>query len=906
MKFSKDQLFAMNRPFLEEMFVQFLQDPNIGQDWQEFFADFIDPQVIEKIIALQGRKNFTTQELNSLSKDSLILKVLMMIRGMRKNGYRSENINPLQLNPQQYFSLDNFEFSEEEKDQVIDFGGYWDVHRISVKALFIKAQQIYCNGRLHFDFNHIYNSQIIHWFDEKVVHPIPNYSIEQKKEFWQHLAKAEFFEQFVHKKYIGAKRFSIEGGETFILGLQHLINLAAQEKISEISIGMAHRGRLTTLTQIVGKPYSALFNEFNGQPFCPSEFKIDTDVKYHMGFSSDQKIDGHSIHISMLPNPSHLEAVNTVLLGSVKAKQVQQKTQNIIPVLVHGDASFTGQGIVQEMLCIKEIEGFDTAGTIHIIINNQVGFTADTWEVRNDDLFPTNVARSNEMPILHINGDDPEAVAYAMEIAFEFRQKFHKSVLLNLICYRRYGHNEGDEPRFTQPEMYAIIDKMPTIVQKYREQLVFKENCDPKFFDDFKIQFTEKLQQELNLAKENFQYGNFLFQGLWKKFRKNNFVWDVKTGVAKKTLQDLAKKIFDFSGYTINEKLQKILDNRRENILQDKDLDWGAAENLAIASLISEKTPVRICGQDVGRGTFAHRHAKLTDKENGEKHTIFHQINPGLCAILNSPLSEYGVLGFEYGYSTPNPDQLVIWEAQFGDFGNGAQIIIDQFIASSEHKWLRLSNLVVSLPHGYEGQGPEHSSGRIERFLQLCSSENMIIINCSTPANYFHALRRQVQAPFRKPLIAFTPKSLLRHKMSTSTLNDLGGDFQPIICRENSKPKKIILCSGKVYYDLLNEMQKRDCDDFYIIRIEQFYPFPLQQIQDILQKIDSKEKLPIIWLQEEPKNMGAWSFIQEIFLENLSTRKINYVGRDRAAVSAVGTGSQHQAQYQKFMEEVFG
>lgn len=900
-----DFLFSMNREFLEDKFEEFLKNPDVEQDWQQIFADFIDPRVMQKIIQLHNNQPVAAHVSNNNFDAKFFHRIICMILQIQKNGYQSENINLLKPNPQHYYSIDDFKFSEEEKCQTLNLQGFFGMHEVTVQQIFDHMQQMFCNGRVHFDYNHIHNGEMIQWLNEKIEQGVPQYNIEEKKGFWHHLMEAESFEQFIHKKYVGAKRFSVEGSESYILAMEHLIHKAGSQQIKEINIGMAHRGRLNTLTKITGKPYSAIFHEFDGHPYFPREFNVQADVKYHMGFSTDRTIDGHTIHIAMQPNPSHLEAVNTVLLGSAYAKQIEANSPDIIPVLVHGDASFTGQGIVGEMLCMKEIEGYNCAGTIHIIINNQVGFTADINEVRSDP-FPTNPVRSNEIPILHINGDDPEAVVWAIEIALEFRQKFKKSVMLNLIGYRRYGHNEGDEPRFTQPAMYAIIDQMPTIVKKYQQQLL-NENCDADYFNNSKQKFHDFLQTELDYARdtENYQYPKAFFQGKWTDFRQNCFNWDVKTGVSKEILQSLAEKMYDFATYNINSKLQKILELRKKHIIEDNAFDWGTAENLAIASLINENVHVRISGQDVGRGTFAHRHGLLSNTEMDKKHVAFDKIQPGLCKIYNSPLSEYGVLGFEYGYSTASPRNLIIWEAQFGDFINGGQIIIDQFIASAEQKWLRCSNLVVSLPHGYEGQGPEHSSGRIERFLQMCANENMQIVNCSTPANYFHALRRQIHASYRKPLISFTPKSLLRHKMASSNLQDLSENFQPILVTPCVKPTKMLLCSGKVYYDLAEEIQKRSLNNIYIIRVEQLHPFPQEQLLQAFKNVKLNKKIDLIWCQEEPKNMGAWSYICEIFADHFVDHKIRYAGRKASAVTACGAVQHHKAQFEEFMNEVF-
>ena len=748
-----------------------------------------------------------------------------------------------------------------------------------------------------------------------------------KKAILNKMIEAEGFEKYLHIKFVGTKRFGLDGGESLIPALEQIIKRGGNLGAKEIKIGMPHRGRLNVLANVMGKPYKSIFSEFFGKNTTQKK-DFEGDVKYHLGASSNREFDGNSVHISLTDNPSHLEAVNPVVLGQTRAKQFFHKDKNrkkVIPVLMHGDAAFAGQGIVAECFAMSGLPGHNIGGTIHIIVNNQIGFTTAPRFARSSP-YPSDVAKLAQAPIFHVNGDDPEAVVHCAKIATEYRQKFNRDVVIDMVCYRRFGHNEGDEPSFTQPIMYKKIKTHPTALTIYGKRLTNEGLTDLNSINNKKDEYKKFLEEELNSSKS---YKSELkwFEGAWSRF-KPGLGKDKrgKSGVNKQKLIDIGKKISTIpNDLNAHKTLKKIFDLRLQSFENNKPLDWSTAEYLAFGTLLTEGFSVRLSGQDSGRGTFSQRHAVLRNQDNHDRFVPLNNISEGQkkFEIIDSLLSELAVLGFEFGYSISEPETLVLWEAQFGDFANGAQVIIDQFITSGESKWGRASGLVMLLPHGYEGQGPEHSSARLERFLQLCAGENIQVVNCTTPANYFHALRRQMHRAFRKPLIVMTPKSLLRHKRCVSNINDFTtkntfhrvleddayfknsglikiGNFKDI--------KKVVMCSGKIYYDLLEARENKKINDVVFIRIEQLYPFPAKTLANLLKKY---EKAEFIWCQEEPKNMGAWNTVRNYIDRTLeiiyfTKDKVKYVGRKASSSTATGNLNKHLAQQKEILEKILG
>jgi len=742
------------------------------------------------------------------------------------------------------------------------------------------------------------------------------------------LIQAEGFEKFLHTKYVGTKRFGLDGGESLIPALEQIIKIGGQSNILEVKIGMSHRGRLNVLANVLQKSYKRIFNEFAGDIHAPTEEGAG-DVKYHLGASSDREFDGNSVHVSLTDNPSHLEAVNPVVLGQTRAKQYFHKDKQrnkVIPILIHGDAAFAGQGIVAECFAMSGLPGHNTGGTIHIIVNNQIGFTTSPRFARSSP-YPSDVAKMVEAPIFHVNGDDPEAVVYATRIATEFRLKFNRDVVIDLICYRRFGHNEGDEPSFTQPLMYKKIRSHPTVTSVYGKKLVEQNLFTEKSLKEKIDNFKNLLDDQFKNAKD-YKPKIEWFEGTWSRYKPEKGK-DKRgiSGVDEKILKDISNKINVIpSDVNAHKTIIKIFESRKKSIDEGKNIDWATAEALAFGSLIEQGFPVRLVGQDSGRGTFSQRHSVLRNQLNNERYIPLNNIskNQKQFEIVDSFLSELAVLGFEYGYSLVEPNTLTLWEAQFGDFANGAQVIIDQFISSGERKWSRASGLVMLLPHGYEGQGPEHSSARLERFLQLCSNDNMQVMNCTTPANYFHALRRQMNRDFRKPLIIMTPKSLLRNKYCVSNLVDFNkkNSFHRVMwdhaidpaydgfikLKPSSKIRKVILCSGKVYFDLLEAREKLKVDDVVMFRIEQLYPFPAKSLVKEIKPYAKSAKF--YWCQEEPKNMGAWFSVRDYIqwtLDNIkaNNNEISYIGRSPDASPATGYAKRHISQQQEIIKKVF-
>jgi 2-oxoglutarate dehydrogenase E1 component len=742
------------------------------------------------------------------------------------------------------------------------------------------------------------------------------------------LIQAEGFEKFLATKYVGTKRFGLDGAESLIPALEQIIKIGGQSQIKEVKIGMSHRGRLNVLANVLQKSYKRIFNEFAGE-FSSSSNEGAGDVKYHLGASSNREFDGNPVHVSLTDNPSHLEAVNPVVLGQTRAKQFFHKDterNKVIPILIHGDAAFAGQGIVAECFAMSGLPGHNTGGTIHIIVNNQIGFTTSPRFARSSP-YPSDVAKMVDAPILHVNGDDPEAVIYATRIATEFRLKFNRDVVVDLICYRRFGHNEGDEPSFTQPLMYEKIRSHPTTLKLYGQKLTQEQIFTEEGVNQKIKTFKDLLDDQFKTAKD-YKPKIEWFEGTWSRYKpeKGKDKRGV-TGVDKEIIKSISDRINVIpSEINPHKTVAKVFDLRKKSIDTEKNIDWATAESLAFATLLKEGYPVRLVGQDSGRGTFSQRHSVLRNQSDNSRYIPLNHISEGQkkYEIVDSFLSELAVVGFEYGYSLVEPNTLTLWEAQFGDFANGAQIIIDQFISSGERKWSRASGIVMLLPHGYEGQGPEHSSARLERFLQLCSNDNMQVMNCTTPANYFHALRRQMKRDFRKPLIMMTPKSLLRNKYCVSDLEDFSknNSFHRVLwdhaidpkaegfikLKNSSKIRKVILCSGKVYFDLLDAREKLKIDDVILYRIEQLYPFPAKTLVKELKPY--AKSATFHWCQEEPKNMGAWFSVRDYIewtLDNIkaNNNQISYIGRSPDASPATGYAKRHISQQQEIIKKVF-
>ncbi|HJS30644.1 MAG TPA: 2-oxoglutarate dehydrogenase E1 component, partial [Alphaproteobacteria bacterium] len=733
---------------------------------------------------------------------------------------------------------------------------------------------------------------------------------------------AESFERFLDKKYIGTKRFGLEGAEAMIPALEQIIKRGGQLGVREIVIGMPHRGRLNVLANMMGKPFAAIFSEFQGHPANPEDVQGSGDVKYYLGTSADREFDGNVVHLSLTANPSHLEAVDPVTLGKVRAKQMQRKHLSreeamgeVMGLLMHGDAAFAGQGLVGETLMLSELRGYRTGGTLHFIVNNQIGFTTSPKFARSSP-YPTDVGKMIQAPIFHVNGDDAESAVHVARIATEFRQRFKKDAIVDMFCYRRHGHNESDEPAFTQPLMYRKIAEHPTARQIYAGRLVAENVVGAEEAERIASDFQAHLEAQFATANSYRPNKADWLEGAWSGLEvASGEDRRGETQAALELLREVGQALTRVpDGFSAHRTIRRLLDNKRKMLEGGKGIDWATAEALAFGTLLAEGTPVRLSGQDSGRGTFSQRHAVLVDQQSEERHIPLNHIRPGQATfeVFDSPLSEAGVLGFEYGYSLAEPHALIMWEAQFGDFANGAQVIVDQFISSGESKWLRMSGLVMLLPHGYEGQGPEHSSARLERYLQMCAEDNMQVANLTTPANYFHALRRQVRRPFRKPLIIMTPKSLLRHKVAVSALADLGPGttFHRLIAEHapllgDDKVRRVVLCSGKVYYELIEEREKRGVKDVAILRVEQLYPFPRKSAEAELARYRNAE---VVWCQEEPSNMGAWSFVEHRIEEalsaiNVAAKRPRYVGRRESASTATGLYRRHSQEQEKLIDE---
>jgi 2-oxoglutarate dehydrogenase E1 component len=929
--------FSANVVFINELYQKFIQNPSsVDASWTNFFAensdevksilsDYQGPSWAKRNLKVVGSNEFdiSSNSPKEIKKDNkavvavpskdLDIRLANLLSDYKRFAHLSANLDPIGLNqPKMVTEIDpkTHGINEQDLEKEVEFQG----NKTKVSQAIDYLNHVYLNN-IGFEFEYINNQEQKNWLAREVENSaFSATSKDEKIKILKEIIRTEKFEQFLHKRFPGAKRFSVEGGESSINSVEKIIDTAAKNGVKKIVIGMAHRGRLNTLTGIMGKPYHQMFSEFKGTPGFPEGITKSGDVKYHMGYASSRKINDNKIDLSLAFNPSHLEAVNVVVAGRIRAKQDlygDVERSQAMALLIHGDAAFAGQGSVAESLVMNGVKGYDTGGVMHIIVNNQIGFTANPTDSRST-IYASDLAKMIDAPIFHINGDDVESVVKISDIATRYRQTFKKDVVLDIICYRKYGHNEGDEPLYTQPIMYTKLKDHKTLTQLYSQQLIAEGIISAADFEKMVADFENHLSEEFTKAETFKPKEVDWLKADWKHI-KDGDVSIAKTAVDKKTLKNLATRITEIpADFNVNPKIVKQLEARKQVVESEKDIDWGSGEALAFASLLNEGYPVRLTGQDSGRGTFSHRHSILHDAKTAKRHNVFSNLeNKAKYEVHDSVLSEYGVLGFEYGYSLSMPNSLIIWEAQFGDFANGAQIIFDQFIASSEVKWLRKSGLVMLLPHGFEGQGPEHSSARLERYLQACADNNLRVVNITNPANFFHALRRQVYSKDRKPLVVMSPKSLLRHKLATSTLSEFSDlTFRPLIGETNKivaadKVRKVVICSGKVYYDLFEAREARKINDVAIIRLEQIYPFPKEELKLELKKYKNAE---IIWCQEEPKNMGAWKFVDDLIEEVLietkhKSARPKYVGRIAAASPATGYGSYHSKEQKNLIDE---
>ncbi len=973
-------LYGGNAGYIEEMYALYQENPSsVSDDWQAFFSELkddagdvvknakgaswkkshwpvqangelvsaldgdwpaVEKHMGEKIQAKAGETGLNGEEVQRATRDSV--SAIMMIRAYRMRGHLHADLDPLgiagkkedhnELHPSTYG------FTEADYDRKIFIDHMLGLEFATIPEMLEILERTYCST-IGIEFMHMSDPREKAWLQERIEGPDKGvaFTVEGKKAILRKLVEAEGFEQYIDIKYKGTKRFGLDGGEAMIPALEQIIKRGGQMGLKEIILGMAHRGRLNVLANVMGKPHRAIFNEFKGGSFKPDEVEGSGDVKYHLGASSDREFDGNEVHLSLTANPSHLEIVNPVVLGKARAKQDKFEPKNergsrprdtVMPLLLHGDAAFAGQGVVAECFGLSGLKGHRTGGSVHFIINNQIGFTTNPRFSRSSP-YPSDVAKMIEAPIFHVNGDDPEAVTFAAKVATEFRQLFHKPVIIDMFCYRRFGHNEGDEPAFTQPLMYKKIRSHPTTAKIYSDKLISEGVISEADYKAMRDDWRTFLEDEFEAGQSYKPNKADWLDGAWSGMQEAGDTDEIrrgKTGISKKKLAELGKAISDVpEGFNVHKTIKRLMDNRRKMVESGENIDWGMGEALAFGSLVDEGHTVRLSGQDCERGTFSQRHSVIYDQETEQRHTPLNTIGDGVeeYDVINSMLSEEAVLGYEYGYSLNRPNALTIWEGQFGDFVNGAQVVIDQFISSGESKWLRMSGLVMLLPHGYEGQGPEHSSARLERFLQLCAQDNMQVANCTTPANYFHILRRQLRRNFRKPLVLMTPKSLLRHKRAVSKIDEFSTgksfhrllwddaqseDFDGVQLVKDNKIRRVILCSGKVYFDLLEEREKRGIDDMYLLRVEQLYPFPAKALINELSRFKDAEW---VWCQEEPKNMGSWAFIEPYLqwvFEHIDAKhqRARYAGRAAAASPATGLMSKHLYELESFLEDALG
>ena len=934
----ENQINPQNASFLMQLYDEYLADNySVDAEWRRFFSNLpgdisIDFEVEKQaswavskteIIGIEdddGRKETQNKQIvgdNSDIRLSILdsLRAIAMIRAYRIRGHLKAKLDPLNLNEQEpHAELDpsNYGFEPKDWDRPIFIDNALGFEKASLRQIMHALEKTYC-GSIGVEFMHIQDPEQKTWIQNRIeqIQNQTDFTILGKRTILERITAAECFEKFLALKYVGTKRFGLDGAESVIPALEQILKRGSQLGLEEVVVGMAHRGRLNVLCNVMKKPFRAIISEFLGNPANPADVGGSGDVKYHMGSSADREFDDKMVHLTLNANPSHLEVVNAVVVGRARAKQAQRSDSSrkkVLGVLLHGDAAFAGQGIVSEVLAFSQLRGYRTGGTIHVIINNQIGFTTDPAFSRSSP-YSTDVAKMVMAPIFHVNADDPEAVIHATRIATEFRQEFGVDVIVDIIGYRRFGHNEGDEPMFTQPKMYKKIKTHPTTRQIYADQLEQEGIISKGGGDQLVAEENERLKEEFDAGISYKPNKADTLDGIWSGIKlAQGGPRRGETGVDLEILRKIGESLCKIPDeFNINSKLRRILLQKETMLGLGEGVDWATAEALAFGSLLVQGNSVRLSGQDSGRGTFSQRHSVWTDQVSEERYTPLNNLreNQKTFEIIDSPLSEAAVLGFEYGFSQAEPKALILWEAQFGDFANGAQVIVDQFISSGEDKWLRMSGLVMLLPHGYEGQGPDHSSARLERYLQLCGDDNLQVVNCTTPANYFHVLRRQLQRDFRKPLIVMTPKSLLRHKLCVSALSAMGPgttfhrvmhDVKPL-CADKSV-KRVIICSGKIYYDLFQERAKRKIKNIFLLRLEQLYPFPKEALLEELARFPEAE---VVWCQEEPENMGAWSFVdrrlEEVLLElDGFSARAQYIGRPEAASPATGSLGTHNAE----------
>ena len=957
-----------NAEYIEQLYARYANDPNaVDAAWQQFFRELGDTEIDAKreaegpswaradwppmpndelTSALDGQwaepekaaekiKSKAAEHGVKVSDEAIkqavldSIRALMLIRAYRIRGHLIAEIDPLGMRDQTpHPELDpkSYGFADADMDRPIFIDKVLGLEMASMREILAIVKRTYC-GTFALQYMHISNPEEAAWLKERIEGYGKEiaFTREGRKAILNKLVEAEGFEKFLHVKYMGTKRFGLDGGESLIPAMEQIVKRGGALGVEEIIVGMPHRGRLSVLANVMGKPYKAIFNEFQGGSFKPEDVDGSGDVKYHLGASSDREFDGNTVHLSLTANPSHLEAVNPVVLGKARAKQDQLNDDartKVLSILLHGDAAFAGQGVVAECFGLSGLKGHKTGGTIHIVVNNQIGFTTAPHFSRSSP-YPTDIALMVEAPIFHVNGDDPEAVVHAAKVATEFRQKFGKDVVIDMFCYRRFGHNEGDEPMFTNPVMYKRIKSHKTTLSLYTERLVRDGLIPEGEIEDMKASFQAYLNDEFEAGKNYKPTKADWLDGRWSHLDKQAEDYQRgKTAIKSETFDEIGTALTAVPNeFPIHKTVDRLVETKKKMFESGQGLDWATGEAMAFGSLLLEGYPVRLAGQDSTRGTFSQRHSAFINQETEERFKPLNHIRAGQkrYEVIDSMLSEYAVLGFEYGYSLAEPNALTMWEAQFGDFANGAQIMFDQFISSGERKWLRMSGLVMLLPHGFEGQGPEHSSARLERFLQMCAEDNWIVANCTTPANYFHILRRLLHRSYRKPLVLMTPKSLLRHKLAISNKDDFvnGSSFHRVLwddaekghsdtkLKPDNKIKRVVLCSGKVYFDLLEERDARGIDDIYLMRVEQFYPFPALSMVKELERFPNAD---YVWCQEEPKNQGAWFFMEpniEWVLTRIKakiTRPI-YAGRPAAASPATGLASTHKAQQAALVDD---
>ncbi|RWA68340.1 2-oxoglutarate dehydrogenase E1 component [Mesorhizobium sp.] len=978
-------LYGGNADYIDALYAAYEDNPaSVDPEWQDFFAALKDdagdvrknargaswakpswPMQAngELVSALDGNWGLIEKHIEKKVKEKAVVngavlsdadvhqatrdsvRAIMMIRAYRMRGHLHAKLDPLGIaNPLEDYnelSPENYGFTAADYDRPIFLDNVLGLEFGTIRQMLDILARTYCST-LGVEFMHISDPEEKAWIQARIegADKEITFTATGKKAILAKLVEAEGFEQYIDVKYKGTKRFGLDGGESLIPALEQIIKRGGQLGLKEAVLGMAHRGRLNVLSQVMAKPHRAIFHEFKGGSAAPDDVEGSGDVKYHLGASSDREFDGNKVHLSLTANPSHLEIVDPVVMGKARAKQDQlagrergeivplSERAKVMPLLLHGDAAFAGQGVIAEMFGLSGLRGHRVAGTLHFIINNQIGFTTNPRFSRSSP-YPSDVAKMIEAPIFHVNGDDPEAVVHAAKVATEFRMKFHKPVVVDMFCYRRFGHNEGDEPAFTQPIMYRNIRTHKTVVQVYADRLIAEGHITQAEVDKMRADWRAHLEQEFEVGQSYKPNKADWLDGAWSGLRTADNQDEQrrgKTAVPVRTLKEIGKKLTEVpKDFEAHKTILRFLENRRQAIESGEGIDWSTAEALAFGAILLDGNPIRLSGQDSERGTFSQRHSVLYDQRDENRYIPLNNLSAAQAGyeVINSMLSEEAVLGFEYGYSLAEPKALTLWEAQFGDFANGAQVVFDQFISSGERKWLRMSGLVCLLPHGYEGQGPEHSSARLERFLQLCAEDNMQVANVTTPANYFHILRRQLKRDFRKPLILMTPKSLLRHKRAVSTLPEMSGESsfhrllwddaqllpdQPIKLVKDSKIRRVVLCSGKVYYDLYEEREKRGINDIYLLRVEQLYPFPAKALITELSRFRNAE---MVWCQEEPKNMGAWSFIDpylEWVLAHIDAKhqRVRYTGRPASASPATGLMSKHLSQLAALLDDALG